>query len=62
MIVERQNGNAVRSGAAPTVMIRLDGDSMRPLIRRNRDAVTILSLPRPLKRRDVVLFRSNAGQ
>lgn len=74
MIVDQQTGNAVRSvsiqqweewvrsGAAPTVTIRLDGDSMRPLIRRNRDAVTIQPLTRPLKRGDVVLFLSNTGQ
>lgn len=52
----------VRSGAAPTVTIRLDGDSMRPLIRRNRDAVTLQPLTRPLKCGDVVLFRSGTGQ
>lgn len=74
MIVDQQSGEAVRSvsiqqwaewvrsGAAPTVTIRLDGDSMRPLIRRNRDAVTIQPLTRPLKRGDVVLFRSSTGQ
>lgn len=74
MIVDRWSDNAVRSvsiqqweewvhsGAAPTVTIRLDGDSMRPLIRRNRDAVTIQPLIRPLKRGDVVLFRSSTGQ
>lgn len=51
-----------RSGTAPAVTIRLDGDSMRPLVRRNRDAVTIQPLTRPLRRGDVVLFRSHAGQ
>lgn len=51
-----------RSGAAPAVTIRLDGDSMRPLIRRNRDAVTIQPLARPLRHGDVVLLRNHAGQ
>lgn len=51
-----------RSGTAPAVTIRLDGDSMRPLVRRNRDAVTIQPLTRPLRRGDVVLFRNHAGQ
>lgn len=51
-----------RTGATPTVTIRLDGDSMRPLIRRNRDAVTIQPLTMQLKRGDIVLFRNHAGQ
>lgn len=74
MTVDQQCGNAVRSvsiqqweewvrsGAAPAVTIRLDGDSMRPLIRRNQDAVTIVPLMRPPKKGDVVLFHSNVGQ
>lgn len=51
-----------QEGAALGVKIRLDGDSMRPLIRRNRDEVTIQPLTRPLKRGDVILFRNAAGQ
>jgi len=39
------------------VTITLDGDSMRPLIRRGRDKVTIVPLMRKLKVGDVVLFR-----
>lgn len=39
------------------VTITLDGDSMRPLIRRGMDPVTIIPLKRPLMRGDVVLFR-----
>lgn len=58
----QQWGEWARSGAAPTVTIRLDGDSMRPLIRRNRDAVTIQPLSRPLKLGDIVLFQNHAGQ
>ena len=46
-----------REGAAPPVTICLEGESMRPLIRRGRDPVTIVPLNRPLKKADVVLFR-----
>ena len=46
-----------REGSAPPVTICLEGDSMRPLIRRGRDPVTIIPLNRPLKKADVVLFR-----
>lgn len=50
-----------REGAAPAVTIRLDGDSMRPLIRREKDFVRIQPLIRPLKIGDVALFRSDSG-
>ena len=46
-----------REGSAPAVTIPLEGDSMRPLIRRGRDPVTIVPLQRPLQKGDVVLFR-----
>ena len=46
-----------REGAAPAVTICLEGDSMRPLIRRGKDPVTIIPLSRPLRKGDVVLFR-----
>lgn len=46
-----------QEGAAPPVTICLEGDSMRPLIRRGRDPVTIIPLTRQLQRGDVVLFR-----
>lgn len=46
-----------REDAAPPVTILLDGDSMRPLIRRGRDRVTIVPLLRELKKGDIVLFR-----
>lgn len=39
------------------VTICLEGDSMRPLIRRGRDKVTILPVMRPLKKGDIVLFK-----
>ena len=49
-----------REGAAPPVTICLEGESMRPLIRRGCDPVTIVPLQRALKRGDVVLF--NLGE
>lgn len=51
-----------RSGTVLPMRIPLDGDSMRPLIRRNRDLVSIIPLTRPLKRGDVVLFEYPAGR
>jgi|GEM_PF-808292 len=44
------------------VTICLEGDSMRPLIRRGKDPVTILPLSRPLKIGDVVLFQGGPGR
>ena len=46
-----------QDGAAPPVSICLEGDSMRPLIRRGKDPVTIAPLSKPLQRGDVVLFQ-----
>lgn len=46
-----------REGCAPQVTICLEGNSMRPLIRRAKDPVTIVALNRPLIKGDVVLFR-----
>lgn len=51
-----------REGAAPPVTICLAGDSMRPLIRRDLDPVTIVPVHRPLKRGDVVLFTLGDGR
>ncbi len=51
-----------RSGTVLPMRIPLDGDSMRPLIRRNRDLVSIIPLTRPVKRGDVVLFEYPAGR
>ena len=45
-----------KEGSAPPVTICLEGDSMRPLIRRGKDPVTIIPLARPLEKGDVVLF------
>lgn len=49
-------------GVVLPMCIPLDGDSMRPLIRRERDRVTIVPLSRPLRRGDVVLFEYPAGR
>ena len=46
-----------REGIAPPVTICLEGDSMRPLIRRGKDPVTIVPLSRGIRTGDVVLFR-----
>lgn len=51
-----------KDGPAPPMCVPLEGDSMRPLIRRGRDRVTIVPLTRPLKRGDVVLFESPPGR
>lgn len=51
-----------RTGLAPPMRIPLDGDSMRPLIRRGKDMVTFVPLDRPLKRGDVALFESPPGR
>lgn len=45
-------------GGMLPVTILLEGDSMRPLIRRGKDHVTILPLMRPLMIGDVVLFQA----
>ena len=50
-----------KDGAAPSVTIPLDGNSMLPLIRKGIDPVTIIPLQRPLKRGDVVLFTTAEG-
>ena len=51
-----------KDGPAPPMCVPLEGDSMRPLIRRGRDRVTIVPLTRPLKRGDVVLFEAPPGR
>lgn len=51
-----------KTGSAPAVTTRLYGDSMGPLIRREKDEVTIQPLSRKLKRGDIVLFRSEYGR
>lgn len=51
-----------KEGSAIPIQITLDGDSMRPLIRRQKDKVTIVPLTRPPKRGDIVLFADSAGR
>ncbi|MDO4371401.1 MAG: S24/S26 family peptidase, partial [Clostridia bacterium] len=52
----RQWCEMARQGAAPPVTIPLEGDSMRPLIRRGCDPVTIVPIYGELRIGDVVLF------
>ena len=51
-----------QSGRAANVTIQLHGNSMRPLVRKERDDVTIAPLSRPLRRGDVVLFQARDGR
>jgi hypothetical protein len=51
-----------RQGTPLPVTIPLNGVSMQPLIRRNRDLVTIIPLAREPRRGDVVLFEQPAGR
>lgn len=51
-----------RDGAPVPVTIPLDGVSMQPLIRRNRDLVTIVPLDREPIPGDVVLFEQPTGR
>lgn len=46
-----------KEGNMLPVTICLEGDSMRPLVRRGLDKVTILPVMRPLKKGDIVLFK-----
>ncbi len=52
----------VQRGTVLPMCIPLEGDSMRPLIRRNRDHIMIVPLTRPLKLGDVVLFEKPSGR
>ena len=49
------------SGTEIPVTLKLNGESMRPLIRKQRDAVTVVRVCRELKRGDVVLFLRKDG-
>ncbi len=51
-----------QSEGAANVCIQLHGNSMRPLVRKERDDVTIAPLTRELKRGDVVLFQARDGR
>ncbi len=44
-------------GVMSAVQVSLVGDSMRPLIRKNTDTVTVAPVYRDLKKGDIVLFR-----
>ena len=46
-----------RENVAPPVTICLEGESMRPLIRKGRDPVTIVPVRGEMKKGDVVLFQ-----
>ena len=48
-------------GAQIPVNLTLSGESMRPILRKNRDTVTVIPVYRRLKRGDIVLFRRNDG-
>jgi len=61
MSIERWRQLALEGTALPA-RITLDGESMRPMIRRGRDLVTILPMMRKVKVGDVVLFRSGPGR
>ena len=54
--------NLTGEGLYIPVRIRLAGNSMWPLIRINRDHVTVLPLKRPLERGDIVLFSDDLGR
>ena len=51
-----------RENVAPPVTIYLEGESMRPLIRKGRDPVTIVPVRGELKKGDVVLFTLGDGR
>ncbi len=48
-------------GISSAVTLRLDGESMRPLIRKQRDSVTVFPVSRPIKKGDIVLFIRHDG-
>lgn len=49
-------------GAAVKAVIRLAGHSMQPLIRKNRDFVTVQPIKRRILKGDIVLFRNADGR
>lgn len=59
--VDQWHDQVLAGGEIP-VKIPLAGDSMRPLIRRNRDKVTILPLRRRVRPGDIVLFADSNGR
>ena len=51
----------IQDGASINAKIQLAGDSMEPLVRKNRDFVTVCPLYRELKIGDIVLFHRSDG-
>lgn len=58
----RQWHELAQNGARIPMRTQLDGVSMQPLIRRNRDYVTIVYPERWLVRGDIVLFTDSRGK
>lgn len=50
-----------REGAQIPVSFVIDGDSMRPLLRKGKDKVTAVPVYRNLKKGDIVVFARNDG-
>lgn len=50
-----------QEGIAVPVTIRLSGYSMQPLLRKDRDSVTVMPVYRPLLPGDIVLFLRSDG-
>ena len=48
-------------GADVSVSFFLSGESMRPLIRKSKDKVTVVPVYRSLKKGDIVLFKRSDG-
>lgn len=51
-----------QDGVDLPISLSLSGESMRPLIRRNMDTVTILPLRRQVRPGDIVLFADHRGR
>lgn len=49
------------NGSSITARIQLNGVSMQPLVRRNRDYVTIMPLDRDVMKGDIVMFLRDDG-
>lgn len=47
--------------AGVSVVLKLNGESMRPLIRKQKDSVTVIPVYRELKKGDIVLFARQDG-
>lgn len=58
--IEEWHEHAV-GDAGFSVVLKLDGESMRPLIRKQKDSVTVIPVYRELKIGDIVLFVRKDG-